>query len=190
MLCRSGKTITGVDRAFDTRIFDGNVWGLQWSTNDIVATGLFPQYYKHVGEERVAVSAAAVPAETKLLNQEFRRAAQGVPYISPGGGVWAKPGPKLGPFTVRLVDGSVVIYSWYRFVDQPSFQQYHWSAEKKAKLQALVEKLHAHWPIDRDYIAPPTRGKLVALDSALVVTPPPGLEVGYVPIVTRQELAK
>ncbi len=99
-----------------------------------------------------------------------------------------KPGPKLGPFTAKLVDGSVVTYSWYRFVDQPSFQQYHWSAEKKAKLQAFVEKLHAHWPVDRDYMAPPTRGKLVSLDPALLVTPPPGLEVGYVPIVTRQAL--
>lgn len=86
----------------------------------------------------------------------------------------------------RLVDGSVVTYSWYRFVDQPSFHQYHWSKEKKAKLQALVEKLHAHWPIDRDYIAPPTRGKLVALDPALIVIPPSGLGVGFVPIVTRQ----
>jgi hypothetical protein len=37
---------------------------------------------------------------------------------------------------------------------------------------------------------PPTRGKLVALDPALLVTPPSGLEVGYVPIVTRQTLAE
>jgi hypothetical protein len=36
---------------------------------------------------------------------------------------------------------------------------------------------------------PPTRGKLVALDPGLLVTPPAGLEVGYVPIVTRQEAA-
>ena len=77
-------------------------------------------------------------------------------------------------------------YSWYRFVDQPSFQQYKFSEEKKAKLQALVEKIHKTWPIDRDYMAPPSRGKLVALDPALLVTPPKGLEVGYVPIVTHQ----
>jgi hypothetical protein len=101
-------------------------------------------------------------------------------------GAWAEPGPKLGPYTVKLVDGSVVTYSWYRFVDQPSFQQYRWSAEKKAKLQAFVERLHAAWPMDRDYMRPPTRGKLAALDPALIVTPPKGLEVGYVPIVTRQ----
>jgi hypothetical protein len=72
-------------------------------------------------------------------------------------------------------------------VDQPSFQQYAWSREKKEKLQALAEKLHATWPINREYMAPPTRGTLVALDPALLVTPPKGLEVGYVPIVTRQE---
>jgi hypothetical protein len=183
---QKGKKMVGVERAFDTRVFDGNVWGLQWFTNDLVTRGLFPQYYKHVGEERVAVPAAAVPIETELLTQEFKLAEPGVPYTSPTIGAWAKPGPTRGPFTTKLVDGSIVTYSWYRFVDQPSFQQYHWSAEKKGKLQALAEKLHANWPIDRDYMAPPTREKLVSLDPALIVTPPKGLEVGYVPIVTRQ----
>ena len=90
---------------------------------------------------------------------------------------------------VRLGDGSLVTYRWYRFVDQPSFQQYAWSDAKKAALQAFVEQLHRAWPIDRDYMAPPTRGSLVALDKALLVTPPKGLEVGYVPIVIRQERA-
>ena len=86
-------------------------------------------------------------------------------------------------------DGSKVTYYWYRFVDQPSFQQYRWSQEKKAKLQSFVEQIHAHWPIDRDYMAPPTSGTLATLDPALIVTPPVELEVGYVPIVTRQEAA-
>jgi len=121
-----------------------------------------------------------------LLSQEFKLAGRGEPYSSPSSGAWARPGPKLGPFTVKLADGSLATYSWYRFVDQPSFQQYDWSQEKKAKLQALVEKLHAAWPIDRDYMAPPSHGALVTLDPALLVTPPKGLEAGYVPIVTRQ----
>jgi hypothetical protein len=88
--------------------------------------------------------------------------------------------------TARLADGSTVTYYWYRFVDQPSFQQYDWSPAKKAKLQALVEKIHTNWPIDRDYMAPLRYGELVALDPALLVTPPKGLEIGYVPIATQQ----
>jgi len=183
---QAGKKMTGVERLFDTRVFEGNVWGLEWFNSGISPRGLFPQYFKHVGEDRVAVAAADVPAETQLPAQEFKLAGRGAPYTSPTTGAWSRPGPKGGPFTVKLADGSLVTYSWYRFVDQPSFQQYDWIAEKKAALQALVENIHAHWPIDRDYMAPPSRGALVTLDPALLVTPPKGLEVGYVPIVTRQ----
>ncbi len=130
-----------------------------------------------------------VPAETGLQDQQFKLAKPGVPYTSPTVGAWAEPGPKSGPFPAHLTDGSTVTYSWYRFVNQPAFQQYRWSAEKKARLQAFVEKLHASWPTNRDYMAPPTRGELVRLDPALFVTPPKGMEAGYVPIVPRQERA-
>lgn len=184
---QAGKKLTGVERVFDTRIFEGNVWGLQWFTNEVSPAGLFPQYYRQVGEERVVVSAAAVPAETQLLSREFKLAEPGKPYTSPATGAWSRPGPKSAPIRVGLMDGSWVTYCWYRFVDQPSFQQYHWSLEKREKLQTVVAKLHHEWPIDRDYMAPPTRGALVALDPALLVKPPPGLEAGFVPIVIRQE---
>jgi len=183
---QAGKGITGVERVFDTRVFEGNVWGLEWFNSNIRPKGWFPQYFKQVGEERVAVAAADVPPETGLQKQEFQLAGRGEPYTSPTTGAWSRSGPKSGPFTVKLADGSLVTYSWYRFVDQPSFKQYDWSEEKKAKLQAFVEKIHATWPIDRDYMVTPSRGTLVALDPALLVTPPKGLEVGYVPIVTRQ----
>ncbi len=183
---QDGRKMTGVEHVFNTNVFEGNAWGLQWFNNDISPKGLFPQYFKHVGEDCVAVAAADVPTETQLLAQEFKRAGPGRHYMSPTTGAWGSPGPKRGPFTVKLADGSLVTYSWYRFVDQPSFQQYGWSEERKAQLQAIVEKIHATWPIDRDYMQPPSRGERVALDPALLVTPPAGLEVGYVPIVTRQ----
>lgn len=184
---QSGTPITGVEAALDTRVFEGNVWGLQWTPGGLCGTGEFPQYFRHADGALEAVPAADVPVETGLVSQEFALARPGEPYTSPTTGAWAQPGPAAGPFTVDLLDGSRVTYSWYRFVDQPSFQQYGWSAEKKAMLQAFVEKIHQTWPIDRSYMAPPTQGQLVALDPGLLVTPPPGLECGYVPIVTGQQ---
>ena len=59
--------------------------------------------------------------------------------------------------------------------------------EEKVKLQMLVEKMHRNWTPDRQYIAPPSRGKLAALDPAIIVNPPKGLEVGYVPVAIRQD---
>jgi len=184
---QEGKEITGIEQVFDTQIFEGNVWGLQWFKSNLAAAGSFPEYYRRTGDKILAVATSEVPPATKLPAQKFKLAVPGKPYTSPTTGAWAQPGAKLGPFTARLTDGSIVTYSWYRFVDQPSFQQYNWSAEKKARLQAFVEKLHAQWPVERDYMAPPTRGKLVSLDPGLIVTPPKGLEVGYVPIVVHQQ---
>jgi hypothetical protein len=183
---QAGRRLTGVELAFDTKVFHGNVWGLQWFDSNVSRKGLFPQYYKHVGQEYVAIAAAEVPPETRLPAQQFPLAQRGDAYTSPTGGAWSRPGPKSGPFTVKLGDGSSLTYSWYRFVDQPSFQQYDWSKEKKARLQAFVEKIHASWPIDGDYMPPLRQGSLVRLDPALLVTPPKSMEVGYVPIVIHQ----
>jgi hypothetical protein len=55
-------------------------------------------------------------------------------------------------------------------------------------VQQRVEKLHRAWTKDRDDLTPPDFGSLAEIDPALIVNPPPGLEVGYVPIATRQEL--
>lgn len=52
--------------------------------------------------------------------------------------------------------------------------------------QGKTQQDGAKTEMNRDYMAPPTRGTLVALDPALLVTPPKGLEAGYVPIVTHQ----
>jgi len=187
---QAGKQISGVDTTLVSKVFPGNVWGIEWGTDRTGGNGEFPQYFKEVGDKRVPISAKEVPAETQLSSAQFRLAPVGLPYTSPQAGAWKNPGPKAGPFTATLADGSVVTYYWYRFVDQPSFQQYKWSPEKKATLQKLVEKLHAQWPANRNYMAPPTRGKLVSLDKGLLVTPPRGFEVGYVPIVTGQRAIK
>ena len=75
---------------------------------------------------------------------------------------------------------------WYRFADQPAMLNADLTDQERGAIQVRVERLHRSWKKDRDYLAPPAFGKLAELDPALIVTPPPGLEVGYVPIVTRQ----
>jgi hypothetical protein len=187
---QDGEPIEGVASTFDTKVFDDNTWGLVWKEGGDAPRGEFPQYYRHAEGRRVAVAPDEVPAATGLREAGFRLAEPGEPFTSSGAGAWAEPGPSAGPFQAELIDGSRVTYAWYRFVDQPSFQQYRWSEEKKRGLQAFVEQIHRSWTIDRDYMPPPTTGELVALDPALFVTPPDGLEVGYVPIVTRQEAAR
>jgi len=79
-----------------------------------------------------------------------------------------------------------VTYWWYRFVDQPSLQDADLSDAERNCLQAVVEKIHTQWTMDKEYLPPPGMGTLATLDAALVVTPPAGLEIGYVPIATRQ----
>jgi len=95
-----------------------------------------------------------------------------------------------GPFRTKLGDASVVTYYWYRFADQPALLNADSTDAEREELQARVEKLHRNWGIDRNYLAPPKVGELAAIDPGLLVTPPRGLEVGYVPIVTRQEAAE
>ena len=186
---QGGKKITGVEKIFDTKVHDRNVWGLKWFDGTKGKFGKFPQYFRHEGDLRIAIPASDVPEQTNLLKKEFKLAKPGAPFTSPAKGAWTNPGAAAGPFKVKLTDGSLVTYSWYRFIDQPSFKQYDWDETRKQKLQSLVEKIHADWSIDTDYMAPPTMGELATLDPALLVTPPKGMEVGYVPIVTRQEAA-
>ncbi len=186
---QDGKSIEGVASTFDTAVFSDNTWGLVWKDGGHAERGQFPQYYRHDGEKRIAIAPEDVPAETGLREAKFRHAEPREPFTSPTRGAWTKPGPAAGPLQAELADGSLVTYCWYRFVDQPSFQQYAWSAAKKRALQSFVEQIHGAWPIDRDYMPPPTHGELVELDPALLVRPPKGMEVGFVPIVTQQERA-
>ena len=154
--------------------------------------GVIPEYTRQAGGHLAAVTRDEVPDETGLHAAKFDPADQTHSYTSPVGpdDVWHKPGPKAGPFTAKLADGSVVTYYWYRFIDQPSLQDANLSGAEKARLQAIAEKIQANWTSQKEYMAPPKMGKLAWLDPAQLVTPPRGLEIGYVPIVTRQSPAR
>ncbi len=179
-----------------------NTFGYRWDyqlakRNDSKAGSLvtLPEFFhlvtnKNQKLEWMPVRAEDVPAETGLVEFRFKRRREQAsePYVTPENATscWKRPGPVAGPFQSRLGDGSVVTYFWYRFADQPALLNADLTAKEREDLQARVVKLHRNWTKDRHYLAPPTVGQLAEIDPALIVTPPPGLEVGYVPVVTRQ----
>ncbi len=184
---------------------DPNTFGYRWDPNIVKQTESkngslvkLPEYYHLVksGEKPqwVPVSAAEVPAETGLAEAHFDgpKGRRPQAYVTPddAASCWKQPGPAAGPFQARLGDGSIVTYYWYRFADQPAILNADLTDTEREALQVRVVKIHRSWKKDRDYLAPPAFGKLAELDPALMVTPPPGLEAGYVPIVTRQALAE
>jgi len=153
-----------------------------------------PEYYRLEEDGKksrwVVVQAEDVPAETGLAEVSFSppAASPSEPYVTPDDpdSCWKKPGPVAGPFKTYPGDGSVVTYYWYRFADQPALLNADLTDKEREDIQKRVEKLHRDWKKDREYLPPPAFGKLADIDPALIVTPPRGLEVGYVPIVTRQ----
>ncbi len=181
---------------------DDATYGYKWAKDAVTnADGkdgslvTLPEYYrltkdKKDKEQWVVVKPKDVPAETGLAKAEFprKREARPQPYVTPdeAGSSWKTPGPAAGPFEAKLGDGSVATYYWYRFADQPALLNADLTAAERETLQKRVEMLHKSWTKDREYLPPPTVGKLADLDPAVLVTPPKGLEVGYVPIVTRQ----
>lgn len=185
------KQLIGIDKVVQTAVFDTYTFGLQWKNSPISPNGEFPQYYMETDSGRVAVAASKVPAQ--LRANQFKPAVNKNNYTSPTTGSWGVPGPVKGPFYTDLADGSRVTYYWYRFIDQPALQQYKnvWSDLQKAELQSIVEKIQKNWTAGKEYMPAPRDGKpLVSIDKGLLVTPPAGLEIGYVPIVTSQELVK
>ncbi len=183
-------------------VLDDYTFGYRWNLDlakkdkiDSCSLITLPEYFQLVkkggkGAEWIPVPPEKVPADTGLQEVRFERAPRGrpEPYVTPEEptSCWKKPGPVAGPFQVELGDGSVVTYYWYRFADQPAILNADLTDAEREELQARVELLHRHWKKDQEYLPPPTTGELAELDPALLVTPPPGLEVGYVPIVTRQ----
>jgi hypothetical protein len=181
---------------------DDVTYGYKWAKDAVTkadgkggALVTLPEYYRlekaaKDKERWVVVSAKDVPPVTGLAKADFpkRRAADRNPYVTPdeADGCWKKPGPAAGPFEAKLGDGSVVTYYWYRFADQPALLNADLAAAEREALQKRVEMLHKRWTKDREYLPPPTVGQLAELDPAVIVTPPKGLETGYVPIVTRQ----
>lgn len=178
------------------------VAGFNWEISTVEVQGdnfVLPTFYRlNANNEWVATLAEEVPESTGLTNTtpQITPRNDDVPYLTPlepdchlqdPNSPWNSPGPVAGPFNVSLGDGSRLTYYWYKFIDQPALIHANLPDEMRANIQARVELIHTHWSPFQDYLPEIEGGALVDLDAGLLVNPPEGLEIGYVPIVTRQE---
>ena len=107
-------------------------------------------------------------------------------------------------FKVTLQDGGIVRYRWYRFRDQPALAQLAaefpnmYTEAFLDNLQNVMEGLHGKWGdgkqkdttgdgstgSSKEFLREPTSRphKAVRLDPNLIMTPPAGKTVGWVPI--------
>ena len=186
------KEIEGLENRLSVDTFEeGKAWGIKWLNND--NAGKFPQYFI---EEDQSIKILDVYTNefinTKLLDTKLAPNPLGInPYTGidsydPPNEGW--PAPEGGKAYVAVLnDGSIITYGWYRFIDQPSIKKLNLSEEKRAQLQLVIEAIHAvNWGVDNPVLNPPTFGELALIDDALILTPPDGMEVGYVPIALAQ----
>jgi hypothetical protein len=175
---------------------DPYTFGYKWNSQLTTLSGpagsqkvTIPQYYTRSGNTWNPSPASQAPNSLKA--RVFGTPDEGLsePYTTPtdAGSPFKSPGPVAGPFQAHLGDHSVVTYYWYRFADQPAMMRAGLTSAEREKIQLKVRKLHRRWKKDGTYLAAPTLGSLASIDPALVLTPPAGLEIGYVPIATRQE---
>jgi len=188
--------VIGLEKWVRKAVAPADTFVLQWADAAIDHSqqqpcASLPEYYRWSGKEAAALGPSEVPESIRAQPAVFaaKQAANPSTYTSSldRGGAWTKPGPSAGPFAVTLSDGSTVTYYWYRFIDQPTLQNAEMSEAEKKRLQVVAEEIQRNWTAEKQYLPEPTQGTLAALDGALLVTPPTGLEVGYVPIAVSQQ---
>ena len=196
-LIHVGELLTTVDA-------DGNArWA--FSPNKTLTPamdGKLPEYFSPYDETDGSglqpISAADAPAE--LVAHEFPAKADMGAYDGlshpPVGGCASAPGPadeKL--YCAQTTSPSWIAFQWFKFVDQPAMARAKLSTAESAYLQKRVETLHtmlakggpsaSKWIKERG-----AAEQLATVDGAQLVTPPKGMEVGYVPVVLYEGTAK
>jgi hypothetical protein len=171
----SGKTFLG-DQMF----------GLQLPESSGSSFQIGP-YFQQKNGEVVAVDKSVVP--TQLVRAEIPTKKIDTSFVYNTPKWWNLSAAKSKEFTTKLSDGTIVVYRWFKFVDQPALSRFKLNEREKKSLQATIEKMQQTWKSDA-LMDGPSSGSLVEFDKGVIVTPPTGLGVGYVPIVIKQYATK
>lgn len=179
---QDGKTLADVSETLAAKDFDnGNAYGF----SALGKSGMIklPQYYLESISSKRKIQESEAPKA--LAKSTFTTPDRRSPFVYQYPSWWDSSPKASDDFTTQLNDGSVVVYRWYKFVDQPAFQRFELNKTEKATLQSAAIKMQQDWA-NSPMMANPSKGKLVAFDSGLLASPPKGLEYGYVPIVVKQ----
>jgi hypothetical protein len=168
--------------------FAGCSYGISWANSTSGSYETFPEYYKLNSGASTYEPITAAEAPSSLTSASFALNSASQSSYTSSGTTWTSPGPTSSQFQVNLSDGSVVTYQWFLFKDQPALQGLGLTTAELDALQATVTSLQAAWNSNLPFQAAPSTGSLISLDSGLLVTPPSGMETGYVPIVVQQSV--
>ena len=179
-----------------------------WSDISL-ADRTFSTYYEVMGSSLVAVEASDVPEKLTWMEYGDLESPSNLRNhldnleLEPGDTFdtkcWECDDPNGCDPEVHettLDDGSVVRYRWYRFIDQPVFWNMKnefpdvYTPEKLDQLQATIETMHREWDGSTNLLERPSSQRVLELaeiDHGLLVSPPEGKEVGWVPIVWEVE---
>jgi hypothetical protein len=182
---QEGKVLGTLSSSLAVKVFESRA-AYGFSMGGDARLEKIPQYYKEVGNNRIAIKESEAPAA--LVKAKFGSLMQTSTYTYQEPSWWQQSPAASGDLTADLRDGSQVTYRWYKFVDQPSLQRFEMNAAEKAGIQGAIEKMQSQWN-NFAMMKDPTVGSLVSFDEGLMVTPPKGLEIGYVPIVVKQKAA-
>jgi hypothetical protein len=182
---QEGKTLGTFSELLSAKTLDG---GNAYGFNVPGGSGLvkLPQYFVESGNTKVEVPAAQAPealVRASFGNPQFKSA-----FVYQYPSWWDASPSSSSDFTTDLSDLSQVVYRWYKFVDQPALQRFALNTSEKANLQSAIIKMQKDWARSA-LMSEPTKGSLATFDQGMLVTPPKGLEYGYVPIVIKQYIS-
>ncbi|CAB4708611.1 unannotated protein [freshwater metagenome] len=182
---QEGKTLGNLSQLLSVKVFDaGNAYG--FSVPGKSGLVKLAQYFLETADAKVEVTAAQAPEP--LVRASFGNPQIKSTYVYQYPSWWDASPSSSADFTNNLNDGSQVVYRWYKFVDQPALQRFELNASEKGNLQAAIEKMQKEWARSA-LMSEPTKGSLATFDQGMLVTPPKGLEFGYVPIAIKQYIS-
>ena len=182
---QEGKTLGNLSQLLSAKTFDGgNAYG--FSAPGKSGLVKLAQYFVESGNTKVEVPAAQAPEA--LVKASFGNPQVKSTYVYQYPSWWDASPSASSDLTTDLSDGSQVVYRWYKFVDQPALQRFELNSSERANLQSAIEKMQKEWAHSA-LMSEPTKGSLATFDQGMLVTPPKGLEYGYVPIAIKQYIS-